>query len=470
MWLRRWGWLLIVAVLALAVRLHHNLVEHPPGDFLFVDMRGYVDRADALLRQMWRILRGRPLPDDNPYDTLWPYGTHVLLFFVKLLTGPRFAPAAAVVLAALGAATSVLTALLARELTHRRVIAFLVGALSAVYFPLISLGGYYLSEVPFAVCVTASAYLSLRLARRPRPATAWLLGVSLALGATVRPQILLYAAALLAVLALSARARAALPRIAAPIALVLVASAVRFHALTGEVGFISSNGAMNLVFGRCHNYVLDVELPGFRMVFAPAAMGALRAHEVAHPGSPIRLDAAHVEPPPRGKGAVQRAIASRAPASRAPAAPSPLVVHAHLHDEEALRAVAADCVKKTGIVRQIRYSLTHVVMLWHTNELWPDGDTPRWGGRVREWSWIHNRLILPAAAAALLAGLARRRRGHVYLALPLAALVATAMIYFGDTRFRVPHDGILIALAADGYARAAKAVVRVLAAALAKLH
>ena len=56
---------------------------------------------------------------------------------------------------------------------------------------------------------------------------------------------------------------------------------------------------------------------------------------------------------------------------------------------------------------------------------------------------LHNLLVLPAALAAMALAFRRRRARAMLLALHVFALMAVAMIYFGDTRLRVPYDGIL---------------------------
>src|SRR5262249_26318191 len=108
------------------------------------------------------------------------------------------------------------------------------GLVLVAYYPWISLGGYLLSETPFTFCVAAAAFHGLRLADRGRRRDAWLLGLFLALGAVVRPQILVAAVFLALHFVLRRRAwRHFTPRLAgwaaAPFALVLALSSARFY-------------------------------------------------------------------------------------------------------------------------------------------------------------------------------------------------------------------------------------------------
>lgn len=416
--IRRFAWLVLLTALALTLRIRWNIWEHPAEKFRFVDMEGYIARAEHLLDRR-----------AEPYDTLFPYGTHVLLFLMRAVSFGHGPTATAIGYAILGAAVVVFTVLIVEKLRGPGLPALLSGAAVAVYFPLISLGGYYLTEIPFAALITAAVYLSLRVDEQPTRANLLALGGVLALGTAVRPQILLYAAGLLAYLLLVRRTRASIglrgaAQVIMPIALILAFSSVRLFALTGQVGLVSSNGPMNRIFGRCHNLTLEAQLPNFGLNFSPTPLGALRTYERAHPG-PLRLD---------------------------PVEGDKIVVNAHLWEAAPLNEVADACVKKSGLLRQARFAVTHAVMLWYTNELWPTSWGREWAPRIIWWDWFHNVYILPAALLALTRSMTKAGRRRVLLLIPLVALVVTAMLYFGDARFRTPYDGILIGLAVDGYA------------------
>ena len=57
---------------------------------------------------------------------------------------------------------------------------------------------------------------------------------------------------------------------------------------------------------------------------------------------------------------------------------------------------------------------------------------------------------------ALLMMFRRSHTRHALLALHVWAVVITAALYFGDARFRVPYDGVIIVLVVELYARVAR--------------
>jgi hypothetical protein len=143
------AWLIVVVLAALAVRLHWNLEIHPPGEYIYSDMRGYTRRADAMFQSLWGV---------REYDAFYPYGTHVMLWFLQWVGGRtsestpeqidqvyRFV---AGVYAVYGAALAGYGYALARRASKASsIVAPIVGVLLVCYYPLISLGGYFLSEV-----------------------------------------------------------------------------------------------------------------------------------------------------------------------------------------------------------------------------------------------------------------------------------------------------------------------------------
>lgn len=95
-----------------------------------------------------------------------------------------------------GVAVVVVVALLAREVTGRRVAGVIAGALGAVYPPLIMADGSLRSESLFALCVACALLACVRY--RKRPSTAWAVAaaVAVALAALTRGEGLLLAALL----------------------------------------------------------------------------------------------------------------------------------------------------------------------------------------------------------------------------------------------------------------------------------
>jgi hypothetical protein len=426
-WLSRNGDVVAVTLAALAVRLVWNLGVHRPTSHVFSDMGGYLDRGARMVDHPW---------ETDPWLAFFPYGTHAFIGALRWIFGRRSDTAIDAGFAVLGALAVAYTQATAACFLTRRRARLLLGALLVVYYPWISLGGYALSEIPFALCVAVAAFHGLRLADRGRPRDATLLGLSLALGATVRPQILLAAALLGAHLLLRRRAWHGfswrlVARAALPLLLVLGLSSYRLHLHTGRLGLVSANGPLNLVFGRCHNTGLDAVAPDGTGFFGPPAFGALLHHErrAAERGEPFLFP-------------LDPALGER------------LAIEGHLWDAEPSLALARACVARTGYARQLRYALTHVVLLWTYNSIWPDMGSPRYG-RAMDWACAaHNIAFGWAIAAALLLSFQRRRARWGLLSLHVLSVVITAIVFFGDTRYRAPYDGVIMILALQVYVEA----------------
>jgi hypothetical protein len=422
-WLARHAGLVTVTLLALAVRLIWNLGVHPPLDFRRSDMGMYLGRATDVLDKPWA-----PRGD----YTVFPYGTHLLLAALKGLFGRDDAVALGVAFALLGALAVGFTFATAERLSPRPWVRWATGLALVVYYPWISFSGYLLSEAPFTLALAATAFFSLRLADRGRPRDAWWLGASIAAGAVFRPQMLLSAAFLGLHFVLRRRSwrgftGGQFARIAAPIVLVLAASSVRlyWHTSTswrgGQLGLVSTNGAVNYVFGRCHATAVTSDGGGY---FSSPSLLALdsvdknRGGPGFFPLDPVFEKTVHFP----GK----------------------------MWEPAGAYALAHRCVEKSGYFVQARFALTHVILLWAYNLPWPDqGQEARFRVPMAVSAVVHGLVILPPAVAAIVLSFRRRAGRRLLLALHPLALIVTAMIYFGDARFRVPYDGLLILLAAD---------------------
>jgi len=417
-WLSRHRLLLVVTLLALAVRLAWNLWIHPPGEYVFSDMAGYVARANRLVE----------IPLARRVDeAFYPYGAHYLLAAVKAVFGARNEAATAVYQALIGAFTVTYMTATSRRLSGRGHVPRIVGLLGVFYYPLISMGGYYLSEAPYAFFIAASAFYTIRLADEGRRGDAWLLGLMIGLGATVRPQVLM-SLPFLGVLWLFRRRAlrrvrfGLLVRAAIPLALILGFSAARVQYHTKRWSLVAQNGAVNRVFGRCHN----VKTEATRGWFGPPSLGALLNYEKRHPDALFKLDPA-MGPELKFKGA--------------------------MWDEHKLHAMADRCIEKTGWLRQVKYGVTHVVLLWAYNSTWPDTSQRAFRPITGVWTVAAGVALPLPLLVAMALGLRRRFARHGLLAMYVVGLIVVAILYFGDTRYRIPYDPIILVLAFDMYGR-----------------
>ena len=421
---------IFVALLALGVRLFWNLVMHPPVDYVFSDMAGYVERANVMLDRPWT---------SRPDFTLFPYGTHVFVYLIKLLFGRNNGTAIGVAFALLGTGAVLYGYALARRLfPDQRWLPRVVGVTLALYYPWISLGGYVLSETGFSLFLTANAFYTLRFADRGRPGDATLFGITTALGAVFRPQILL-STALTAAYALVRRrtwkrlsfllvARAALP-----VALILGISSARTYVHTQRLGLVSTNGPLNFAFGRCHCAAISVVAPDGRWGFGPPSFVGLQDYEKDHPDAFFKL---------------------------LPASEKEIHLKGHMWDAAPMYEASEACIAKSGWARQLYYAATNVVLLWSHNFIWPDqGQPPRWREPMEISCRIASMVILPGLLLAMATAIARRRDREILVALHFLAVTGTAMAYFGDMRWRAPYDGIFIVLSFGAYIHVGRALL-----------
>ena len=211
-----------------------------------------------------------------------------------------------------------------------------------------------------------------------------------------------------------------------PVLVVLAISAARFHHHTGGLGLISANGPLNFAFGRCHAVDIEARTRGYFASFGPPPMGYLASRDKKYPDAFVRLD---------------------------PALGTKLTVQGTLWNPGPFYTLARRCVTTTGLGRQARYAVSHVVMLWGYNIVWPDAGTEDYRRPMRRALDLHNALLLPPMLVAFVASFRRHHARHALLAAHLVALALVAMVYFGDVRYRVPYDGIVIALALTGIPR-----------------
>lgn len=423
-WLHRNRWLIVAVLAALAVRLHWNLMVHPLGDYVSSDMRGYVSRADQLIDRF-----GDPME----YHGFFPYGTHYLLALLKVVFGKDNFTAIGIAYAIMGATIVGYGYRIAERVSSRAWVPPLLGIILVFYYPLISLGGYTLSEIPFGVFLCMSTLALLRLVQDGRTRDAWLAGIFAGMATIFRPQILMSIAVFAVVWVLM---RKKMPKVrfkhlafaGIPIAVVLVFSAVRLHHHTGRWGLVSENGRFNQLFGRCHNKkaVATPEEPSRgRIRFGPPPLIQLEKRAKTAPDSWVQLD---------------------------PAIGAELAYTGYIADAAPLNELMRKCIQKTGVWGQMKYAAVNVLMLAGYNTPWPDSGRDMWRRTAQQWQGWHTALItFPALLTIFTCFWRRTITRHGVLALHLWAIIVTAAIYFGDTRLRAPYDPMIVLLAIETY-------------------
>jgi hypothetical protein len=426
-WIVQERWLLAVFVAALVVRLHWNLVVHPLGDYVYSDMNSYVMRADRLLERGLR-------PDE--FSSFFPFGTFWLVAGIKLVFGKGNFVAIGIVYALLGALTVAFAYAATRRASAFPWVAPAVGLVGVFYYPHLSLGGYVLSEVPFAFFLMGAVLCSLRLADHGRHVDAWLMGLCAALGTAVRPQ-LMVSAALLGLFWLVWRKQ--LPKLrfvhllqsAVPVVIVLALASALLHHNTGRLGLVSENGSFNLVFGRCHASKIRTTPDGEghgRVHFRPPSFLQVKNHEAAAKKKGV---------PPN--------------VALEPAIDDELAYAGYIGDKEKHMEYVRECIRRTGLWGQLGYGWVNASLLWRHNVPWPDSGRSQWRPISKWWTSVHrDGLAIPALLGLVVLGFRRTVRQGL-LAVHLLALLVVSAIYFGEIRIRTPYDYVIMALAFETY-------------------
>jgi hypothetical protein len=460
-WLRKNWWLICILLATFAVRMHWNLSAHPIGEFMYSDMNGYNGRANQILDDPWQ---------KKEYATFFPYGTTFLLAAIKYVFGRENFTAIGTIYALMSTGIVWCMYAITRRIAPAPWVAPAVGVLGIFYYPLISITGYILSEGPSSFFMILGTLLLLRLIDDGKARDAWLLGCVVAVGAAIRPQILM-SGAVFGLYWLVTRKHfpnvtwKRLLMVAIPIVVVLGFSSWRLHYHTGRTGLISENGRINQVFGRCHNkgiYSMPDGKGHGTVRFAPPPLIQLEKWSDKNPDSWMQLDPVFgADPTPMDMQGFR--IDSHGCKKRKCYVEGGEVQYSgYIGDHEKQGQIIRECMRRSGVLKQMRYSLTHVVLLWGYNGMWPDHANPkprpvdtsrRWRVMTDRWKDLHNWYLLPAALLGLLFPLFPGRfRGQAVVSLGLWGLLVVAALYIGGLRFRIPYDPIIIVLAAQAYA------------------
>lgn len=419
-------------IAALVVRLHWNLEVHPPGDYVYSDMHGYVSRSHHLLRDPWGV---------REYDAFFPFGTHWMLAGIQWLFGKNNFEIIGIIYAIIGSIGVAQCYAIARRASRHAWVAPLAGSFAVFYYPQLSLGGYILSEIPYSIFLMGALLFALRLVDHGRHRDAWGMGLCAGVGAWFRPQLLLSAAAV--GLFWLAR-RKSMPKLrfvhliqsAIPLLLCLAAASAHLRHHTGRTGLVSENGSFNLVFGRCHNSKIQSN---------PDGKGHGRVH--FRPPSFLQLNNSENHAKKKGEEPERRLD---------PAFGDVFSYRGYIGDKEIHKERIKACIEKTGWAKQIAYGVTNAELLWRFNVPWPDSGKRFWRSPSRWWRNLHRDLLaIPALlglAFIFIPGVRTVKMGLV--AVNLLALVLTAAVFFGSIRIRTPYDFIIIVLAFEVYATA----------------
>ncbi|MFY9589073.1 MAG: hypothetical protein WAT66_16660 [Actinomycetota bacterium] len=407
---RRWARVALLAIGGgVILRLVFGLLLHPPLDYVYSDMQGYVTRAT-------RLASGDAL---NRFDAFFPAGTHILLALpLKIFGSGRGGLwAASVLWVALSCAVPVLAWRFALRVMSPKAAA--ISAALVSFWPVyIAYGGFFMSEIPSVVALLGTLCLAFRAREaigRSRLVLAAATGVVAGAALAIRPQLLLNVA-IAAVTVFGVRrslrvAAAAAVGVIVPLGAVLALNA----SAAGTFAGLSENGGLNFFQGHCPVHDVRTEKPGAGvLVFA----------------SPV------VVQQERGRNYVFRD---------------------HIAwEQNFFFRQGLDCIRDDGL-GHVTVLARNVADLGITSVPWPPSNERGLRRFVRPanlaFSWVLPSIIVAGFAYAS----GRRKRDGAEEGPPadrtglllahLLCVFPTAIVFYGDPRFRVPYDAFGLALA-----------------------
>ena len=404
--MNRWDLVAVTSILAGAiVRIVWGLVIHPPLDYLYSDMDGYVGRAQRLVMGAGQVR----------YDAFFPPGTHALLAVPMALFGTDRAGlwAGTVLWCALSAAIPFFAWRLARLLLSPAAAA--LTALLCASWPLyITYGGYFTSETPslaFLLCSLWAGYLAARLSGRK---AVWLGLVAGLLGGVAtanRPQLILNLAVLALPLLFRPRRHAlVLGGIVVGTAVVLAGAVLHNSVAADKPTGLSENAGLNFWIGQCDVHDVTTTVPARHLTF-----------KISNPVY-TQLE--------QGKSYYFRG---------------------HLMwDQSFFYKLGLRCIERDGL-GHVRLLARSVLNMTATTIPWPQVDEGKQWGPVRVSNLAYS-LLLPLVVVYTLSIIIARRRasggtsGEAVMLLQLACVVLVAIFFFGDPRVRSTYDVFGLAL------------------------
>lgn len=400
--------LAVVAVLALAVRLGYVLGWSRHAKLGF-DGNSYFELGKQLAKhhEYYSVFRGLPGP-----TALFPPGFPVVLAALQVLA-LNTRTKELVALALLGTATVVLIALLARRVAGERV-AIVAGVLAALYPNLFLAEGAFMSESLVALLVAAALLLILR-ARDRAPATSgfWLAGIPLAWLELTRSDGALFAVLVVgaALIGWGAPSRRVRSRLAAAALIPTIAfvgaweirNAVHFHTFVP----IAVNSWSVIGGANCDKAYYGPRV-GTWYVECLDTQGALRAHD-------------------RTEIAYNRHLASTG----------------WRYERDHLGRLPVVVAGRLGLTFGVYQPIREVGI-----EAFFEGRNATWA-KVGYWMYVGLVVLAIPGVVALGGGDDRTRSRRILLA-PLALVVFSTIIGYGNQRFRMPFEPALVVLAGVG--------------------
>ena len=405
-YLREWDWdgfARASIVLGAAIRAVWVLVLHSPIDHIYSDSKTYVDTAIHLVQ----------LATPDRFDAFYPPGTRLLLAIPLALFGPDRdgLSAAAVLWTAFSALTPYFMWRYLRLILPSAAAA--IGAALCALFPLhIAYAGFFTSETPGLAFLVLSLWLAERAVQVLSTRDGLLAGLAGGIAAAIRPAFALNV--VLAALPLVRRLRIRVAPLAALVGgslFILVLVLAHEALVVGRVVGVSENSGITFYLGHCDIRRITTGTPGTLtyQFQTPVATQLDRGKNVSFPDHQV-------------------------------------------WDQDFFYAQGISCIAADGLAHA-RIILRNVYDMGLSTIPWPPSNDEGLK-QVAAFTNVGYVVLLPF----IVFGTVRKirsswpvggGRGELMLLLQLALALVTAIVYFGDPRFRTPFDVFGLALAAS---------------------
>jgi dolichyl-phosphate-mannose-protein mannosyltransferase len=403
-YLREWNWDAVARafiILGAAIRAVWVLVLHSPLDHIYSDTKTYVDTAMHLAQ----------LAQPERFDAFYPPGTRVLLAIPLALIGPDRdgLNAGAVLWTALSALTPYFMWRYLR-LNLPPAAAALGAALCALWPLHIAYAGFFLSETPGLAFLVLSLWLAERSVRLLSTRDGLLAGLAGGIATAIRPAFALNV--LLAAYPLVRRVRVRVtPLLALGAGLGFVFALVLAHeaVIVGRVVGVSENSGLTFYLGHCGIRRVTTGVPETLtyQFQTPVATQLDRGANVTFPDHQI-------------------------------------------WDQEFFYAQGMSCIASDGL-GHARVIVRNIYDMGLSTIPWPPSNDEGLK-QVVSVANVGYVLLLPFIVVGTIRKIRRLwplglGRGELMLLGQLSLALVTAIVYFGDPRFRIPFDVFGLALA-----------------------
>ena len=405
-YLREWDWDAVARafiILGAAIRAAWVLVLHSPLDHIYSDAKTYVDTAMHLVQ----------LAQPERFDAFYPPGTRVLMAIPLALIGPDRdgLTAGAVLWTLLSALTPYFMWRYLRLLLPAPAAA--LGAALCALWPLhIAYAGFFTSETPGLAFLVLSLWVAERSMRFLSTRDGLLAGLAGGMAAAIRPAFALNL--VLAAIPLVRRVRvrvAPLIALAAGSALVLAVVVAHEALIVGHVVGVSENSGVTFYLGHCDIRRVTTGTP------------ETLTYQFQTPVA-TQLD--------RGKNAV--------------------FPDHQIWDQEFFYAQGLSCIAADGLAHA-RVIVRNIYDMGLSTIPWPPSNDEGLK-QVVSFTNVGYVALLPFIVIGTVRKIRRlwplgAGRAELMLLGQLSLALATAIVYFGDPRFRIPFDVFGLALAAS---------------------